>query len=540
MNNPRIFILIFIGIVLVYVCGLPIDIMDVDAAQYATISYEMYESGEYLQLYCRGYDYLDKPPFLFWINQVFFFIFGVHDWSFKLGSLLFILLGIYSTYRLGKLLYNKNTGLFAAAILGSTQAWFLITQDIKTDGILASAIIFTVWQWKCFALQKKWVYLILMSIGMAIGMLTKGPIGFIVPCMIMVTEMAMNRQWKMIFSWKYLVSAVIILATLSPMLYGLYLQYDLHPGKTVSGGMKVDSGLRFYFWTQSFGRITGESKWDNNAPFLYFLPEIAWAFLPWSIFLLQSLIAGFRKNFRLHVIPLAGFVLPFIMLSFSQFKLSHYIFICFPFLALLVGNYITHLKDNLFSKSLVYFLFVIILSAIGFLGFCFDVSWMFTGIILVTLIIGTVLVRKKSGHPIFFTLLICGMGLNLFLNLFAYPALLTYQMGSNVGKEYAKEEPDKRIRLMDIATWSFSAEFYAGRPVHNYGSLEHFMGVEKGFFWLYMNHKTYEDLKKTNVKIIKEKTFDTYPVTRLKPGFLWPATRKDYISKTHMVKVYLP
>ena len=199
MNNSKTFIFIFIAIVLVYICGLPIDVMEVDAAQYATISSEMFGSGNYLHIYCRGYDYLDKPPFLFWINQIFFFLFGVHDWSFKLGSLLCVLLGIYSTYRLGKLLYDKNTGLISAVIVASTQAWFLMTQDVKTDGILISAITFTVWQWKSFALNKKWSHLIFLSVGIAVGMLTKGPLGFAVPAMVICSDLAVNGQWKMLF-----------------------------------------------------------------------------------------------------------------------------------------------------------------------------------------------------------------------------------------------------------------------------------------------------------------------------------------------------
>ncbi len=541
MSNLKTFILVFIAILLVYICGLPIDIMEVDAAQYATISYEMFESGSYLQLYCRGYDYLDKPPFLFWINQVFFSIFGVHDWSFKLGNLLFILLGIYSTYQLGKLLYNKNAGLFSACILGSTQAWFLITHDVKTDGILASAIIFTVWQWKCFSINKKWSCLLGMSAGIAIGMLTKGPLGLIVPGMIMCVDLAGNRQWKMIFNWKYILSAMFILLALSPMLYGLYLQYDLHPGKTVSGGHVVDSGLRFYFWTQSFGRITGENKWHNNDSFFYFLPEIAWAFLPWTIFVIQSLIMAFRSHFKKNLIPLAGFILPYIALSFSSFKLSHYIFICFPFIALMVGNYLSGKKPELLSKILAYAVQFLLAGAILFLGYCFNVPWIFTLLLVSILLIVFMIIQKTSAAKVFLTTLMMGVGMNLFLNLFIYPALLNYQASSMAGKEYLKEEPDKKAPLIEVNTWSFSMEFYAKKSVKNYGSLEHCMEVEKGSFcWLYMNRKTYDEFRQMNIPVLKEKEFDQFPATRLKPGFIWPETRQNYISKTYLVKVYLP
>ena len=73
----------------------------------------------------------------------------------------------------------------------------------------------------------------------------------------------LKRKWKQIFSPYHLVDAVLIAIFLIPMSIGLYQQFDMHPEKTVNGLQNV-SGLRFFFWSQSFGRITGESPWNNN------------------------------------------------------------------------------------------------------------------------------------------------------------------------------------------------------------------------------------------------------------------------------------
>ncbi len=526
---------------LVYLIGLPIDVMEVDAAQYATISYEMFETKEYFQIYCRGYDYLDKPPFLFWINQVFFKIFGVHDWSFKIGSLLFILLGIYSTYQLGKCLYNKNVGLMASVILASTQAWFLMSQDVKTDGILASAIIFTTWQWKAFIINKKWINLLGMSFGIGIGMLTKGPLGLVVPTTIVGIDLLIHRNWKMIFSWKYIIAFIIIAGALSPMLYGLYLQYDLHPGKVISGGQIVDSGIKFYFWTQSFGRITGESNWNNQTSYFYFFPEIIWAFLPWSIFIIQALVYSIRNQIKNHVIPIVGFIFPLLALSLSHFKLSHYIFICFPFIALLVGNYLVQNPPKSLAKILGYGLHIIILIAIPLLGYCFQIPWLYTSVLIILIIAVAFIIQRKSHTKLYFTILLSGIGLNLFLSLFIYPELVKYQAQSIAGKIYAERVPNKDIPLIEINTWSFSTEFYAQTKVGNYAALQHLQGVERaGIYWIYLPQTTYLEIPKTNFKVLETIVLDNYPITRLKLGFINPTTRSQYISKSYLLKVYIP
>lgn len=61
----------FLGmIILIAAINLTIDIMEIDAAQYASISLEMSGSGSYLHVMQRGQDYLDKPPLLFWLSSL--------------------------------------------------------------------------------------------------------------------------------------------------------------------------------------------------------------------------------------------------------------------------------------------------------------------------------------------------------------------------------------------------------------------------------------------------------------------------------------
>ena len=79
----RNFIYFILFLIPVYFIGFGIDIMDIDASQYAEMSREMSISNSYLQVFEIGKDYLDKPPFLFWITALFMKIFGANNFSYR-------------------------------------------------------------------------------------------------------------------------------------------------------------------------------------------------------------------------------------------------------------------------------------------------------------------------------------------------------------------------------------------------------------------------------------------------------------------------
>ncbi|MGL5889472.1 MAG: ArnT family glycosyltransferase, partial [Bacteroidia bacterium] len=133
-----------IAFLLVFAAALSVDVMDVDAAQYFGISRDLLSSDNWLEIKDRGHDYLDKPPLLFWLSALSFKIFGVSNWAYKLPSFLFAVLAVFSTVRLGQLLYDRKTGLLAGLMLASCLGVFIITNDIRTDTILLGSVSFAV------------------------------------------------------------------------------------------------------------------------------------------------------------------------------------------------------------------------------------------------------------------------------------------------------------------------------------------------------------------------------------------------------------
>ncbi|MBC7722491.1 MAG: glycosyltransferase family 39 protein, partial [Pedobacter sp.] len=235
-----------------------VPLMDIDAAQYASISREMLQRKSYLQVFDLGKDYLDKPPMLFWLSALSMKVFGIYDWAYRLPSFLFSILAIYSTFRLSLLFYKKEIAILSALVLASCQALFLINHDVRTDTMLMGWVIFSLLQLAEWYTTKSWLNFLLGFLAIAGGMMTKGPIALMVPAFAFVPHFILRREWKQLFRIEYIAGLVIIGLTLLPMSWGLYQQYDLHPGKLINN-LPIKSGLRFYYWTQSFGRFTGEN-----------------------------------------------------------------------------------------------------------------------------------------------------------------------------------------------------------------------------------------------------------------------------------------
>ena len=143
---------------------------------------------------------------------------------------------------------------------------------------------------------------------------------------------------------------LIIGILLIPMSIGLYQQYDLHPEK-IMYGQKGISGLRFFYWTQSFGRITGESTWHENDHFLFLFENLLWGFLPWTVFFILGMVSGvrewFRKKFFIgpgeEAISLGGFLVTYCALGSSKAQLPHYIYVVLPLAAVFTGKFLNSL-----------------------------------------------------------------------------------------------------------------------------------------------------------------------------------------------------
>ncbi len=539
--------LVFAGIFIIYIFNLFIDIMDIDSAQYASIALEMMQNKSFLHVYHRGADYLDKPPLLFWLSSLSFSLFGVSNFAYKLPALLFTLLGIYATYRFTLLYYSKKTAVFAALMLSSTQVFFLITNDVRTDTKLTALVILAVWQLATFLKTHLWKNLILGFICVGMAMLAKGPISIITVIAALTSDFLLKRQWKNFFKWQWLVGVLIVALLLLPMSYGLYTQFDLHPEKSAYG-IESPSGLKFFYWTQSVGRITGESSWKNDSSFFFFFHSILWDFQPWVVFLIMGLINAIFRLFKHKIrtakdeyMSLGGFVLVFLALSLSNYKLPHYIFVISPFGAIIAARHLVSLtkKDRwiIGVQGIIIGLFWLIL-VLGLVLF-FPVEDLSLPVVLLLLFVSAWYVffkLRSTPSKLFFSTILTIIGFNFMLASHFYPSLIgNYQASNTVGKMVAQ-------RCMPWDKFYFykahehSLDFYSRRLVPSV-SFEKLPQLASGT-WVYTNAKGYDEIKKATLPYVVVLTLDDFPVTELSLPFLYRKTRPETLQKVYVLEKF--
>jgi 4-amino-4-deoxy-L-arabinose transferase-like glycosyltransferase len=536
-----------VGSCIVYLIGWFINVMEVDAAQYAAITREMLVRGDYLHFTDRGRDYLDKPPLLFWVSGLSMKIFGINHFAYRLPALLATLLALYSTFRLAELYYGRRIGYLAVCILATTQAVFLINHDVRTDTLLMCWYAFTVWHLAAYLETRKAIHFILGFVGVGMAMLSKGPIGLVAPALGMGAHLVLKKDWKTIFHPRWVLGALIALVCLLPMSYGLYTQFDLHPDKIVNGQTGV-SGLRFFYWTQSFGRITGESVWDNGAGPFFLSHSTLWAFAPWSLFLVLGLIRElrltarhfFQKKRKKDFFLLFGFLLPFLALSTSRYQLPHYAFVVYPLGAILTARFIlpNFCRVHPRIRSLFYTQIVLCLLIVTFVGavtvFAFDSD-------VVTLIscaagLMAILFVGYKGNLKYKLVIICvvtGISANAILNLSFYPNLLRFQAGSEAAA-LAKTDGLAGDRLYSF-TLPYTIDFYSDSFAQGVTSIDQI--ADKRNIWAVIPQESLSEIEKRRPDVKVLGTVNDYTVSMIRMRFLNPKTRESTLGKYCVIRL---
>ena len=347
--SKRTYFFLFSLLGLVYFTGLFVPLMDNDSAHHAVIALRMYLTGDYINLIDHSGDYLDKPHFLFWTSALSYHIFGVTSFAYKFPSFLFTILGVYSVFRLTKELYDQETGKLAALIAASSFCVILGNNDVRMDAILMSCIALASWQLVAFVHHRKFISLVGAALGLAIGFCTKGHVGLVTPVAGIFFYILYKKYWNLLYDWRWLIVILLFALFISPVVYCYYLQFNLHPEKTIREMNNVN-GVKFILWDHSFERIVGRKQLGEagKKDRLFFLHTFLWTFAPWCLAAFIALFFRFKNFFnrKQEWLSTGMFLLLALLINFSGFKLPHYLPILATATAIMVASFFMEKKNN--------------------------------------------------------------------------------------------------------------------------------------------------------------------------------------------------
>lgn len=538
--------------VLVYITGMFVTLFENDSAQFAVMAMRMVQENDFLSLFKGTEEYLDKPHMHYWLAALSFKVFGIHDWAYRIPGILATLLGAYSCFGLGKLLYNRDTGKLAALIFMTTQTIVLSVIDVRTDAVLTGFTIFAIWQLAAYIENKKLIHIILGAFGAGIAFSTKGQIALVVMGFPLLCHLAYTRKWQRFLSWKVCVALVIFALTIAPMLYAYYHQFDMHPEKIIRGKGER-SGLFFIFWEQSFERMSGSGMGKNSSDYFFFFHTFLWVFLPWTVLGIMAFGNRMKSFFKLkfkqnsgpEFLTLGGIIFIFVVISFAQFKLPHYLNITIPLFAVLTASYIHNLYENDKLKTtkvllaVQYLILIIVFMASVFICYyVFKFESMYASILLAMVLILIIYyyLKREANYLRIITLSVySSLLLNVVLNTHFYPELLKYQAGSSMAQTIAEEHipVDNIYKISSRYTWAL--DFYNQNPV-KITSMDTIKG--KNNIWIYADDLQLKELQNLGFDWDKQYTEDQFRITRLQAKFLDPATRKKVLNRMHLIHIY--
>lgn len=550
--NPRFFRIAFLSIFGVYLIGLFTTLMENDSAQFAVMALRMIQEQDWLNLWKGTEEYLDKPHLHYWLAALSFKLFGITDWSYRIPALFATILGAYSSFGLARALYNERTGKIAALIFMSAQTIILSVIDVRTDAVLTGFTAFSLWQLTVYLKTGKIRPMLLGAFGAAMAFSSKGQIALVVIGLPLISHFILKGNRDHLKSYKIVLGLLVFTLAILPMLYAYYHQFDLYPEKIIRG-RDNRSGIRFIFWEQSFERLSGEGIGKNSSDYFFFFHTFLWVFLPWTVPGLLALYSRLKVARQALLrkgrwtgewITAGGITLIFILISFAQFKLPHYLNILIPLFAVLTANYLDKKEQSGNENVLRVLLYIqlgilivvfLILNAIFFWVFPGNpfLNFGFLGIALVTAPLiwfrSQNILARLLGISVFGAVL-----LNAGLNGYFYPRLLEYQAGSQMAKLIKSEQLpiDQVYKLDEEHTWAL--DFYFGKPVKpiNLASMK----AEESL-WLFITEKQRQELLESNAEWDREYSVNQFRITRLQARFLNPKTREQVVRKRFLIRL---
>lgn len=537
------YILPFSFLGLVYIIGLFVPLMDNDSAHHANIALRMYLTGDYVSLIDHGKDYLDKPHLHFWLSAWSYSIFGVTGFAYKFPSFLFTILGTYSTYRLGRSLYNSEVGKLSALIVASAFAYILANNDVRMDAILTAAIIFATWQLVEWINEKRLITAVGAALGLALGFCTKGHIGVVIPAVGAFFYILYRKDWRSFYNPHLFVILLSFAVFIAPVVYCYYLQFDLHPEKVIRD-KSGRSGVEFILWSQNFERFQGDSFGaDGKNDYLFFFHSFLWAFAPWSVI---GFIAFFKrfKSFatRQHEwLTISMFAVMLLLMTFSGFKLPHYLTIIFPATAVLTSSYLIEQREKgknvkalLITQVVICVLCLLIAGVVNVWAFPVDRAVVVFGFLFLLGFSFSFL--RQLGNPLQRLVgasVVTSILVFYLLNANFYPQLLTYQGGNELAFASKGKVDAKKVYFWP-GIYSSSYNFYTSelRKEFTDGVMQQPSPV-----WIVTDSRRLEELQQKGLAFQEIYQVNDYEITTMQLPFVNPGTREKELSKLMLVRV---
>ncbi|MBI3901895.1 MAG: glycosyltransferase family 39 protein [Nitrosomonadales bacterium] len=305
-----------------------------DEGRYAEIPREMVASGDWVTPRLNGLKYFEKPPLQYWATATAYTVFGEHQWTSRLWVALTGFAGLLLVCFAGTRLFGREAGLYAAVLLGGSQLYALMahidTLDMGVTFFITlgiAGLLLGQQEGADARTRRNWMYL--AWIAMALAVLSKGLMGFILPGAALFLYSLVQRDIRVWLRMHWGVGLLLFFAITAPW---FYLVMKANP-----------EFFQKFFIYEHYTRFTTKEL-GRYQPWYYFVPVLLFGMLPWTILMFDTLSRTWKnsarsdKAFNPERFLLVWAVFIYLFFTKSGSKLPSYLLPMFPALALLMGK----------------------------------------------------------------------------------------------------------------------------------------------------------------------------------------------------------
>ncbi|MDD5595283.1 MAG: glycosyltransferase family 39 protein [Candidatus Omnitrophica bacterium] len=319
-----------------------VSLTNPDEVFYTLTAKEMVQHNTWMTPFLFGQPQFEKPIFLYWLLRAAFIIFGVTPFAARFFPAFFAILGVLAVYALSLLGFkNEKKAFISALVLASCGLYIGLARTVFTDMIFSIFILFSLlaFFWGYSTARHKNLSIIITFIASALAVLSKGPLGLLIPFAVIIVFLLIKKEVKYLFSkgtfWGFLLFLLIGIPW-----YILMIQ-------------KYGQGFTHeFFYNDHYRRLIEAEHLTNDTWYFYPMSMVGCLF-PWSIFLLVALFYWFNdfkqnKLKPIHLFSYCWVVVTFLIFQPAHSKLISYIFPLFPALSMITGDFIYDiaLKEN--------------------------------------------------------------------------------------------------------------------------------------------------------------------------------------------------
>lgn len=331
MKTHYLFLLAF-SIPLFFLSPMKRELWLPEEPKYTQIAKEMVATGDWVVPHLNDALYTQKPPLFFWMLAGSATLFGTWDTpAMTFPATCCALLCLLVTYWFGAFLFQRKTGFLSALILMTCALFTGMGQFVRMDMLLLLCIttsLLSFYRLYQNTTGNHWRYALLFFAAAAIGTLTKGPVGFGLPGLIIAVFLLWNRQFavlkRMHLVWGSVLYLSIVLAWFIPAIYKEGWGYAYH-----------------ILVTQNVGRVY--NSWSHPKPWYFYLYTFPWITLPWffyfvlAAFIRQPLVASSKERDKIRFLW-TWWGVTFLFFSIVSGKLEIYLLPLFPPTAMLTAR----------------------------------------------------------------------------------------------------------------------------------------------------------------------------------------------------------